>query len=45
MRIQPVRTEAEHNAAVAAFRGLIGAKIGTEASDELEILIHIGGRL
>lgn len=41
MRIQPVRTEAEHNAAVARISRLIGAKIGTEASDELEILITL----
>ena len=41
MRIQPVRTEAEHDAAVARITQLIGAKIGTEASDELEVLITL----
>ena len=38
MRIQPIRTEAEHDAAVARITQLMGAKIGTEAGDELEVL-------
>lgn len=38
MRIQPVRTEAEHDAAVARITQLMGAEPGTAASDELEIL-------
>ena len=38
MRIQPVRTEAEHDAALARIALLMGAQRGTEASDELEIL-------
>lgn len=41
MRIQPVRTEAEHDAAVARITELMGAKLGTEASDELEILVTL----
>jgi len=38
MRIQPVRTEAEHDAAVARITRLLGVEVGTAASDELEIL-------
>jgi HTH-type transcriptional regulator/antitoxin HigA len=38
MRIHPVRTEAEHDAAVARITQLLGAEPGTAASDELEIL-------
>src|ERR1035441_3500703 len=38
MRIQPVRTEVEHDAAVARIAELIGAEPGTEAGDELEVL-------
>jgi HTH-type transcriptional regulator/antitoxin HigA len=38
MKIQPVRTEAEHEAAVARIARLMGAEQGTAASDELEIL-------
>lgn len=41
MRIQPVRTEAEHDAAVARITQLMGAEPGTEASDELEVLITL----
>jgi|HubBroStandDraft_1064217.scaffolds.fasta_scaffold359607_1 HTH-type transcriptional regulator/antitoxin HigA len=41
MRIQPVRTEAEHDAAVARITQLMGAEPGTEASDELEILVTL----
>lgn len=41
MRIQPVRTEADHDAALARITQLMGAKAGTEASDELEILITL----
>lgn len=38
MRIHPIRTEAEHETAVARIAQLIGAKLGTEESDELEVL-------
>ncbi|MGB6728607.1 MAG: transcriptional regulator [Terracidiphilus sp.] len=38
MRIQPIRTEADHDAAIERIAQLMGAKPGTAASDELEIL-------
>lgn len=38
MRIQPIRTEAEHDAAIARIAHLMGATPGTQASDELEVL-------
>jgi HTH-type transcriptional regulator / antitoxin HigA len=41
MRIQPVRTEAEHDAALTRIAQLMGAEPGTEASDELEILVTL----
>jgi HTH-type transcriptional regulator/antitoxin HigA len=41
MRIQPVRTEAEHDAAVTRIQELMGAEAGTEASDELEVLVTL----
>ncbi|MGO9337420.1 MAG: helix-turn-helix domain-containing protein [Terracidiphilus sp.] len=41
MRIQPVRTEADHDAAVARITQLMGAEPGSEASDELEILVTL----
>jgi HTH-type transcriptional regulator/antitoxin HigA len=41
MQIQPIRTEAENDAAVARITELMGARLGTEASDELEALITI----
>lgn len=41
MQIQPIRTEAEHEAAIARITQLMGAKAGTEASDELEILVTL----
>jgi HTH-type transcriptional regulator / antitoxin HigA len=41
MRIQPVRTEAEHDAAVARITQLMGAELSTAASDELEILVTL----
>jgi len=41
MRIQPVRTDAEHDAALARITQLMGAEPGTEASDELEILVTL----
>jgi HTH-type transcriptional regulator/antitoxin HigA len=41
MRIQPVRTEAEHDAAIARITQLMGAAPGTEESDELEVLITL----
>jgi HTH-type transcriptional regulator/antitoxin HigA len=41
MKIQPVRSEAEHDAALARITQLMGARAGTEASDELEILVTL----
>jgi HTH-type transcriptional regulator/antitoxin HigA len=41
MRIQPVRTEAEHDAALARITQLMGAEPGTQAGDELEILVTL----
>jgi HTH-type transcriptional regulator/antitoxin HigA len=41
MPIQPVRTEAEHDAAIARITKLMGAELGTEASDELEVLVTL----
>ena len=41
MRIQPVRTEAAHEAAIARIRELMGAELGTERSDELEVLVTL----
>jgi HTH-type transcriptional regulator / antitoxin HigA len=41
MRIQPVRTEAEHDAALARIAQLMGAQPGPEAGDELEILVTL----
>jgi HTH-type transcriptional regulator/antitoxin HigA len=41
MRIQPVRSEAEHDTAVARITQLMGAAPGTEESDELEVLITL----
>jgi HTH-type transcriptional regulator/antitoxin HigA len=41
MQIQPVRTEAEHDAAVTRITQLMGAETGTEASDELDVLITL----
>jgi HTH-type transcriptional regulator/antitoxin HigA len=38
MRIQPVRTEAEYDAAVARLTQLMNAEPGTAAGDEFEIL-------
>ena len=38
MFIQPVRTEAEYDAAVARITQLMGAEPGTAAGDELDIL-------
>lgn len=38
MRIRPIRSEADHNAAVARITQLMGAKAGTAESDELEVL-------
>ncbi len=38
MRIQPIRTEADYDAALNRIRSLMGAAPGTEGSDELEIL-------
>jgi HTH-type transcriptional regulator/antitoxin HigA len=41
MRIQPVRNEAEHDAALTRIQELMGAEPGTEASDELEVLVTL----
>jgi HTH-type transcriptional regulator/antitoxin HigA len=41
MRIQPIRTETDYDAAVVRIAQLIGAKAGTSASDELEILVTL----
>jgi HTH-type transcriptional regulator/antitoxin HigA len=41
MPIHPVRTEAEHDAAIARITKLMGAELGTEASDELEVLVTL----
>jgi HTH-type transcriptional regulator/antitoxin HigA len=41
MQIQPVRSEAEHDAAVERIAQLMGAELGTMASDELEILVTL----
>ncbi len=38
MRIQPIRTEADHEVAVARIAQLMGAEPGTAPSDELEVL-------
>jgi HTH-type transcriptional regulator/antitoxin HigA len=38
MHIQPIRTEADHEAAVARIAQLMGARPGTAASDELDVL-------
>jgi HTH-type transcriptional regulator/antitoxin HigA len=38
MRIQPVRTEADYDAAVGRIARLMGAEVGSGASDELEVL-------
>ncbi len=38
MRIQPVRDEAEHEAALERIALLMGAQRGTEESDELDVL-------
>jgi HTH-type transcriptional regulator / antitoxin HigA len=41
MLVQPVRTEADHDAALARISELMGAELGTEASDELEVLVTL----
>ncbi len=41
MRIQPVRSEAEHDAALERITQLMGAEQGTAASDELEVLVTL----
>lgn len=41
MRIQPVRTEAEHDAAVTRITQLMGAEPGSASSDELEVLVTL----
>ena len=38
MHIRPIRTEADHDAAVARIAQLMGARPGTAAGDELDIL-------
>ena len=41
MRIQPVRTEAEYDAAVARITQLMGAEPGSAKGDELEVLVTL----
>ena len=41
MRIQPVRNDADHDAALARIEQLMGAEPGTAASDELEVLVTL----
>ena len=41
MRIQPVRNDADHAAAVARIERLMGAEPGTPASDELDVLVTL----
>ena len=41
MRIQPVRTETDHDAAIARITELMGAAPESEASDELEVLVTL----
>lgn len=41
MQIRPVRSEAEHDAAVARIAQLMGAEPGSAASDELEVLVTL----
>jgi HTH-type transcriptional regulator/antitoxin HigA len=41
MLVQPVRTEADHDAALARISELMGAELGTEASDELDVLVTL----
>jgi HTH-type transcriptional regulator/antitoxin HigA len=41
MRIQPIRTEADHDAALARITQLMGAEPGSAASDELEVLVTL----
>jgi HTH-type transcriptional regulator/antitoxin HigA len=41
MRILPVRTEEDHDAAVARIAQRMGARPGTAASDELEVLVTL----
>jgi HTH-type transcriptional regulator/antitoxin HigA len=43
MQIHPVRTEADYDAAVARIEQLMGAEPGSEAGDELEILVTLAG--
>ena len=38
MHIHPIRTDAEHGAAVERIGQLMGAKLGTAESDELEVM-------
>jgi HTH-type transcriptional regulator/antitoxin HigA len=38
MRIQPIRTDEQHQDAVARIRQLIGSRPGSQESDELEVL-------
>lgn len=41
MQIQPIRTETDYNAALALITQLVGAKAGSEASDELDVLVTL----
>jgi HTH-type transcriptional regulator/antitoxin HigA len=41
MQIQPIRSEVEYDVAVARITELMGAAPGTEASEELKVLVTI----
>lgn len=41
MQIPPIQTEVEHDAAVARIAQLMGAKLGTPESDELDVLASV----
>jgi HTH-type transcriptional regulator / antitoxin HigA len=41
MRIHPVRTESDYDAAVARIAELIGSEPGTAAGDELDVLVTL----
>ena len=43
MPLQPIRTEADYDATIARIARLMGAELGTAASDELEYLISLAG--
>ncbi|HET9068618.1 MAG TPA: transcriptional regulator [Amaricoccus sp.] len=41
MHIRPIRTDADHKAALARIEALWGADPGTEAGDELDVLVDL----